>query len=115
MNKKAQVSIEFIIVIGIVLLISLFFAQTIFGTTDINKSVARIKLRTLEIFSAYDSTAQLDKITYHTTDNNLILNLYIKKNNENIVLSEDDYHVVTESLKRSTNFNNIKLEFAYIN
>ncbi|MFA5745332.1 MAG: class III signal peptide-containing protein [archaeon] len=115
MNKKAQVSLEFVIVIGIMLLLTIFFSNSIFGTTNVNKSISKVKLRTLDIFSTMDSRAQLDKIDYSVNDSNLSLMLYINRNSEDFNLSDDNYSTTITTLERSTDFNNINLAFIYIN
>ncbi|HOZ35857.1 MAG TPA: class III signal peptide-containing protein [archaeon] len=115
MNKKAQISLEFIIIIGFVLIITLFFANSVFGTTDINKALAKVKLRTLDIFSMKGSIAQLEKIDYFVNDTNLQLNLYVNKNFDDFNLTLEDYSSTLENLENSTSFTDVNLAFIYIN
>lgn len=115
MNRKAQISLEFVIVIGVMLLLTMFFANSIFGTTNINKSISKVKLRTLDIFSTMDSRAQLDRIGYSVGDSNLNLMLYINRNSEDFNLSDDNYSTTITTLEKSTDFNNVNLAFIYIN
>jgi uncharacterized protein (UPF0333 family) len=115
MNKKAQISLEFIIIIGFVLILTLFFANSVFGTTDINKAITKVKLRTLDIFSMNDSIAQLEKVDYFVNDTNLQLNLYVNRNFDNITLTLEDYNATLENLKNSTSFTDVNLAFIYIN
>ncbi len=115
MKSKAQISLEFIVILGFILVIALFFANNIFGTTDINKSITRVKLRTLEVFSTTDSRAQLNKIDYYVSDTNLQLNLYINRFDENFSLSEEYYSSTIDNLEKSTIFKNVRVSFTYIN
>lgn len=115
MNRKAQISLELIIIIGFVLTITLFFATSVFGTTDINKAITKVKLRTLDIFSTKGSIAHLERIDYSVRDTNLYLNLYINKNYDNVNLELKDYNVTLEGLKKSTGFTDVNLVFYYIN
>lgn len=115
MNKKAQISLEFIIITSFILLITFFFANSVFGTTDVNKAIAKVKLRTLDIFSTRESVAQLNKIDYFVNDTNLQLNLYINKNHDQNILTLEDYNQTLENLKKSTSFTDINLAFIDIN
>lgn len=115
MNRKAQISLEFIIIISFVLILTLFFSNSVFGTTDINKAITKVKLRTMDIFSMEGSIAQLERIDYYVTDTNLQLNLYINKNKDNILLTEDKYNITIENLKQSTKFTDVNLAFYYVN
>lgn len=115
MNRKAQISLELIIIIGFVLTITLFFATSVFGTSDINKAITKVKLRTLDIFSTKGSIAQLERIDYYVRDTNLQLDLFINKNYDNISLEKEDYEVTIEGLKKSTGFTDVNLAFYYIN
>jgi len=115
MNRRAQVSLEFVIVVGIMLLLTMFFANSIFGTTDVNKSISKVKLRTLELFSTTDSRAQLDKIDYFINDTNLNLSLYINRNSEDVNFTDDNFSTTLSSLEKSTEFSNINLAFIYSN
>jgi len=115
MNKKAQISLEFIIIITFILVITLFFANSVFGTNDINKAIARVKLRTLDLISTRDSIAQLNRVDYFVSDNNLNLSLYINRNQDSFVLTKEDYDLTLENLIKSTNFQDVNVSFIYIN
>jgi hypothetical protein len=115
MNKKAQISLEFIIIISFVLVITLFFANSAFGTTDINKAITKVKLRTLDIFSTNGYPAQVNKIEYYVSDVNLRLDLYINRNFADFNLYADDYALTLNNLEQSTNFKDVNVSFIYIN
>jgi len=110
--KKGQTSLEFIIIIAIILMISIFFTQIIFGTADQNKSIAKLKLKTIDIITAHNSPALLLKMDSQEIDSNLNVTLYIK-DGSNLALEDTNYSDVILNIKETTNYSNINLDFIY--
>ena len=111
---KGQVSLEFIIVIAVILTVSVFFANLVFDSVDSTKSVAKIKLRTLDLITINDSNAQLLKIVQNTKDYNLNLDLYLR-GGEPLHLTDSNYTEVIELIISTTNYKNVNLSFEYTN
>lgn len=110
--KKGQVSIEYVIVIAVILILTVFFANITFDTTDTTKSITKIKLRTIDIITLTDSNALLLKIENTLVDANLNLKLYLK-DGSNLALSDANYSEVITSIKETTYYENINLSFEY--
>lgn len=108
--KKGQVSLEFIVVIAIVVLISVFFIDLVFSTTNTTKSVAKIKLKTLDLITVSDSSAVLLNIGYVESTSDLNFTLYLKNGSE-LNLSDANYQDVIENIRATTNYQNIDLSF----
>lgn len=111
--KKAQVSIEFVIVIGIVLTMAFIFANQIFNTTDSIKAITKIKLKTLDLITANDSKALLVNIQHTETRDELNIKLYLK-NVLSLNLSDQNYSDVILNIKDTTNYKRVNLEFENI-
>jgi len=110
--KKGQVSIEFIIIISIILLISIFFANLVFGTTETSKSIQKIKLRTLDLITLDDSTALLTRINTTVSAQDLNLTLHFRGGTE-LGLSDANYSEVINNIKDTTSFQRVNLFFVY--
>ena len=110
--KKGQVSIEYVIVIAVILILTVFFANLTFDTTDTTKSIAKIKLRTLDLITLNDSNATLLKVDNTITDSNLNLKLYIKDGLQ-LNLTDQNYTEVINNIKETTYYENINLSFEY--
>jgi uncharacterized protein (UPF0333 family) len=110
--KKGQVSLEFVIIIGVILILSVFFADLVFGTTDSTKSIAKIKLRTLDLITINDSNAFLLKVDSVETNSDLNLTLYLK-NGQNLNLSDVNYLDTIINIRQTTYYQNINLSFIY--
>ena len=112
MIKKGQVSIEFVVVIAIILVFAVVFASTVFESTDTIKVVAKIKLRTIDIFTATDSNAVLLRIDHSIVDSNIDFDLFIKDGSY-LNLSDSNYSSVIQNIKDTTKYENISLNFNY--
>jgi len=110
--KKGQVSIEYVIVIAVILILTVFFANLTFDTTDTTKAIAKIKLRTLDLITLNDSNATLLKVDNTITDSNLNLKLYIKDGLQ-LNLTDQNYTEVINNIKETTYYENINLSFEY--
>jgi uncharacterized protein (UPF0333 family) len=110
--KKGQVSLEFVIIIGVILILSVFFADLVFGTTDSTKSIAKIKLQTLDLITINDSNAFLLKVDSVETNSDLNLTLYLK-NGQNLNLSDVNYLDTIINIRQTTYYQNINLSFIY--
>lgn len=110
--KKGQTSLEFIVIIAVVLVLTTVFATNIFNTTDTIKSIYKVKLRTLDIINTTDSNALLLKIENTEIDSNLNLKLYLRGGLE-LGLSDQNYIEVINNIKDTTYYSNINLIFEY--
>ncbi|MFH0906027.1 MAG: hypothetical protein V1824_01670 [archaeon] len=117
-TRRAQTSIEFVIILAILLLISMFAVSAIHETFDITKSLFSVKSRTIDILTRNDSTMLLTKIDYTTLDANnlqLVLNVKYFEANRDFNLSIDQYSDVIYNLKKYSRFKTIDLNFNYYN
>jgi len=110
--NKGQTSIEIVVFIAVVLIISVVFANLMFDTTDSTKSIAKLKLRTLDLITLSDSNAMLLKIEILKEDANLDLLLYMK-GGANLGLSDSNYSDVISNILDTTYYKNVNLTFTY--
>ena len=114
-SNKAQTSIEFIILVAILLLIGFYFIGSIYKTFDSTYAVYTVKNRTLQLLSENDSEYVLSKINYQINDSNINLTLYlIDSNSNNFDLNESYYANDITDIQGRTSFDNIGITFRYI-
>jgi uncharacterized protein (UPF0333 family) len=113
-SNKGQTSIEFIILVGILLLIGFYFIGAIYMTFDSSYAIYKIKNRTLQVISSNDSEDVLYKVSYQIQDTNLILRLDLKKQNlTDYTLSSSDYVRDINDILARTKFTNVLMDFKY--
>jgi len=115
LQHKGQTSIEFLVILSIILILSLFFVVSIHNTFDINISVYEIKNKTLELISLSDSSIIIKNINYAFVDDDITLTLNLQTINtlEEPIVSED-YLDISEKIKKITKFNDVKVNINYI-
>lgn len=111
--KKGQVSIEFIVIIAIVLVLAVVFANGVFESTTHTKTITNIKLRTLDLINAKDSNATLQRIDFTIVDSNLNFKLFIT-DFQTLNLTSQDYNQTIENILKTTKFENVNLDFQNI-
>jgi len=112
-SNKGQTSIEFIILIAILLLIGLYFVGSIYKTFDSNFAIYKIKNKTLQLLSEQDSGDILYKVNYQIVDSNLNLDLLLINSEYDSNLTIDDYAMDINEIIKRTSFENVTLTFSY--
>jgi|GEM_PF-1128756 len=114
-SNKAQTSIEFIILIAILLLIGFYFSGSIYKTFDSNYVIHVIKNQTLQTLSENDCRDVLVKVNYELDDSHIVLTLDLKRTNtSDFVLTPDNYISTIEDIKNRTSFTEVSINFNYI-
>jgi len=115
-SNKAQTSLEFVVMIAILILLSFFFISSIYKTFDSTYALHKIKSRTLEVLSENDSGAIVSKINYVTTDNNITMDMILKvQDPSDYVPVLSDYINEINEIKHRTVFSDVSLSISYIN
>ncbi len=115
LNNKGQTSIEFVIIIAIILLITILFMSTLYSTNDINTSIYTIKETTLQLITLYDSPIILKNINYSTIDKNIDIQINLQQINTNEEpLNTNNYTETIQQLKDATKFENINITLNYL-
>lgn len=108
--RKGQVSIEAVVIIAVILMFTVIFANMAFKMTDSTKAIVKIKLKTIDLITLSDSEAILTKIDSSTSNTDLNLTLYFK-NKGTLVLSDQNYTDTIENIKSTTNYTSVNLIF----
>jgi len=109
-SNKAQISLEFIVLIAILILLSFFFVSSLYKTFDSTYSIHKIKNRTLEVLSMHDSGIIISRINSTITDNNISLNVVLKVGGpSDYVPTIEDYNIQIKDIKNKTVFENVTL------
>ncbi len=109
-SNKAQVSVEFIILIAILILLSFFFVSSLYVTFDSTYAIHKIKNRTLEVLSREDSGAIVSRVNSTVTDDRISLDLILKiSDSSDYVPVEDDYVAEINAIKSKTVFETVNL------
>lgn len=114
MNKKGQISVEFIMILGLLLLFLFFILNTTQKDLNQNRAILSIKSRTIDLINLSDSRAVLLNMDYLIQGSYLEITLNLKKNGSAFTLSASDYSEVISYIKRTTGFSNINLNFIYL-
>lgn len=114
MNKKGQISVEFIAILGFVLLFLFFVLNTTQNDLNQNRAILAIKSRTIDLINLSDSRAILLNMDYIIQGSYLEVTLNIKKNGSTFTLDASDYSDVISYIKRTTGFSTVNLDFIYI-
>jgi len=109
-SNKAQTSIEFIILVAILLLIGFYFIGSIYKTFDSNYAIYTIKNKTLQLFSENDSEDVLSKISYELQNSDITLRLNITQQDPSgHIISESDYTKEINDILNRTTFQNVHI------
>lgn len=113
MNKRGQITIEFIIVLGFILLFVFFVLTSIHKELSQDRALLSIKSRTVDLINKADSKATLIKVDFAIIEKRLTSTLHIKRNGSNINLDVSDYTDIINSIKNTTNYETIEINFSY--
>ncbi|MDD4049842.1 MAG: hypothetical protein PHX47_02420 [Candidatus ainarchaeum sp.] len=114
-DKKAQTSLEFLIILLIVMVIAITVVASLTSTFDINIAMHKTKNLTLKYIAGYNHSYSINTINYVFDNDNLDLVVYLNKGLEtNCPVVPDDYNytALTNGLLDRTKFDviNISLE-----
>jgi len=115
-SRKAQTSIEFLVVLSFILIFTFYFISSVFNTTDINYAVHSVKNKTLQLISTSNSDFIIPKIDYSVQDNNLFVTVNLQKidtNSEPII--SGDYNTVVSDIMTRSKFGDVKITINYLN
>ncbi len=113
-SSKAQTSIEFIILIAVLLLIGFYFSGSIYKTFDSNYAIYKVKNKTLQLFSENDSGDVLSKVSYELHDSQIVLKLDIKQSSSGYILTSSNYASDIQDIIKRTSFDTVVINFNYI-
>lgn len=115
-SRKAQTSIEFLVVLSFILIFTFYFVSSVFNTTDINYAVHSVKNKTLQLISSSNANLIIPKIDFSVQDNNLFVTVNLQKidtNSESI--TPDDYNAVVSDIISRSKFGDVKITINYLN
>jgi len=115
-SRKAQTSIEFLVVLSFILIFTFYFISSVFNTTDINYAVHSVKNRTLQLISSSNTDLIIPNIDYKILDNNLFMTINLQKidtNSEPII--PYDYNTVVSDIITRSKFGDVKIIINYLN
>ena len=114
MNKKGQISVEFIMILGLLLLFLFFILNTTHKEINQNRALISIKSRTIDLINLSDSRAILFSMDFLIQGSYLEVTINIKRDNPQFTLYLSDYAVVINSIKKTTGFSNVNINFNYL-
>jgi hypothetical protein len=107
---------EFIVILGFILLLTSYFIISLFNTTDINYSIHSIKNKTLQLISNSNEEIVIPKLDYSVIDSNLNVVVNLSKINTNEEpITDMDYNRIVIDLVKRTKFDNVIIEINYLN
>lgn len=113
-KSKAQASIEYVVIVTFVLIISVFFVVLLFKTTDVNYVIHNTKQKTLRLISESDSSVALQNIDYLVNENTIDLNLnFLVIHSGYEVFSDLNYTDVESRILDKTKFTEVNFNFNY--
>ena len=114
MNKKGQISVEFIALLGFALLFLFFVLNTTQKDLNQNRAILSIKSRTIDLINLSDSRAVLLNMDYLINEDYLEVTINIKTNGSTFLLASSDYSEVISYIKRTSGFRDVYLYFIYL-
>jgi uncharacterized protein (UPF0333 family) len=120
LNKKGQITIEFIIILGVILIFIIYFSSAIFPIIQIDKSIYLVKQNALDIISEQNYPTTISSINFNLEDDTLNLFISFNKNNgplqediSNTLLNTDNYKNTTDYIKQTGSYDDVKLILNY--
>ena len=113
MNNKAQTSLEFIVIMGLILLFSFYFSSAIYATSQVNKGICLMKQRSLDLLSLNNSRSYVQSVNYNVIDYNINFDVSVidvDGYNFNI----DDFSVTSDNIINSSSYENVNIDFKYM-
>ena len=115
-SRKAQTSIEFLVILSFILILTFYFISSVFNTTDVNYAIHSIKNRTLQLISTSNNNFIIPKIDYKIQDNNLFVTVNLQKiDNNSEVIIPGDYNTVVSDIKTRSKFDDVIITINYLN
>jgi hypothetical protein len=112
--QKGQTSIEFIIIVGIVIVLAFFFISSLFSTFDSNVAIYKIKNKTLELISISETPMVISEITTSFNNRDAYFTIQIDRYENSLeTLDIADFSDVLSELERKTDYDNINLDIIY--
>jgi Na+-transporting NADH:ubiquinone oxidoreductase subunit NqrC len=119
-KQKGQVSIEFIVILGVILLFCSYFTSTVYYTLQTNQNVYLVKQNLLTQISENNYPTTISKITPNYFEGVLYYQIDLKKNNgppraiaEETILDINKYKPTIDYLVSTTNYEDVVLVFTY--
>lgn len=112
-TKKAQTSLEFLMVILFLIVISITITFSITDTFDINTAMYKTKNVTLELITVYDNSLYIEGMVY--SFDNVNLNIFVnlrtnKKECPSLEYFQTNYGSLEQLLKSATKFDNVNIQ-----
>jgi len=119
-NKKGQITLEFIVIIGVILLFGVLFYSSIFSIIQSNKAVYLVKQNSLDLISYYNYPTTLSRVHYVPTPEGVSFIINLKKNNgpetsiaEETILNPEHYRYTLDYIEETTSYENLIISFTY--
>jgi len=114
-SHKGQTSVEFLVILAVIFILSLAYISSLYITFDINVGISKIKNRTLELISLSDKSAVIQNISYITEDSKITFNINLQKiNTTQELIVEADYSDVIAKINKVTKFDETVVNITYI-
>ncbi|MCK9293081.1 MAG: hypothetical protein WCY27_01140 [archaeon] len=115
-SYKGQTSVEFLIILAVVFILSLAYISSLYITFDVNVGISKIKNRTLELISLSDNSFVIQKINYITEDKKITFDVYLQKiNTTEELIDESNYTDVIDKINKVTKFDETIVNISYLN
>lgn len=119
-NKKGQITIEFVVILGVILLFLVYFSSSIYPLIHVDKSIYLLKQNALEIISEYNYPITISLITFDFDEGKINFYMTFNKNIgpleedlEETLLNKDLYNNTLEYIKNSTPYTDANVFFTY--
>ncbi len=119
-KQKGQVTIELIVIIGVVLLFAFYFSSSVHQLVQSNKSIYLIKQNALNIISENNYPTTLLSIYSNIDVEDINFQITFSQNNGpdqshmlDTLLYEDNYEYTLEYIENTTRFTNAYVNFEY--